>query len=498
MRWGMLTCLILLLCSTIASAQNAVVIHIDGQINDYTRETLKKRLADARKLGAQTVILDLDTYGGAVTSGLEMSAMIKRATDLHIIAYVNEKAISAGTMIALACNEIVMGPAAKIGDAAPIAQGPGGMQAVPSDIRPKVVSPILADFTDSARRNGYDELLVEAMVQPDIAVYWLQEADTGTRRFVDQAEYDRLIATGSWKPVEGIRNPIDTASTLLTVSTDLAIKLGLAKGEAGDIASLANQRQLKIIADLTPTLGELIISWMNGAGVRMLLFIVFLMSLYIALHTPGTGGAEAVAVGSLAALVVVPFLAGYAQWWEIAVILVGLALLAVEIFILPGFGVAGITGIVMVLFGFLMTFVPKEPDGTPGFLPSLDATWSALQTGLVVIVSGMLVSGALMVWLRKYLPRMPYLNRIILGAPAAETIDATGLTAEVPWPNVGDRGLAATDLRPGGSAKFIDPATGDQRFISVVSDRGFIRVDTPVVIHQIEGTRIVVREDQPA
>jgi membrane-bound serine protease (ClpP class) len=495
MGWGKLAFLLSLILSTFAMAEapKAVVIHIDGQINDYTRNTLEKRLAEARKLGAHTVILDLDTYGGAVTSGLEMSAMLKRSTDLHTIAYVKEKAISAGTMIALACNEIVMGPYAKIGDADAISIGPTGPQALPDKLRPKVVSPVVADFTESARRNGYSELLVEAMIEADIVVYWVQDTATQQKRFVDQPEYDKLMATGHWKPVDGVRNPIDSATTLLTVSTDLAVKLGLAKGEAADIPSLANQRGLSVVADLTPTTSEHVINWMNGAGIRLLLFVVFLMSLYIALHTPGMGGAEAVAAASLAALVVVPFLAGYAQWWEIVLIVLGLVLLAIELFVIPGFGFAGISGLVLIMFGFLMTFVPKEPDGTPGFLPSLDATWAAIQTGLIVIVSGMVISAAMMVWLRKFLPRLPYLNRVILKTSVGE-MDTTALN-EVPWPTVGDRGHAATDLRPGGSAKFIDPATGDHRFISVVSDRGFIRVDTPVVVHEIEGSRIVVREE---
>src|SRR5688572_32978183 len=122
MGWGKSVLLVMLLGSAVAYAVSptvepsttapatkpagtkAVVIHIDGQINDFTRDTLAKRLAEARKRGADTVILQIDTYGGAVTSGLEMSAMLKRSTDLHTIAFVPEKAISAGTMIALAAN----------------------------------------------------------------------------------------------------------------------------------------------------------------------------------------------------------------------------------------------------------------------------------------------------------------------------------------------------------------------------------------------------------
>jgi membrane-bound serine protease (ClpP class) len=497
MGWGKIPLLILLLCATAFAAPTtapgakAVVIHIDGQINDYSRDMLAKRLAEARKLGADTVILDLNTFGGAVTSGLEMSATLKRSTDLHTIAYVQEKAISAGTMIALACDEIVMGPYAKIGDAAPISIGPAGLEPLPATERAKVASPVLADFTDSARRNGYSELLVEAMVQADIAVYWIQDTATAEKRFVNQAEYDKLMATGHWKPVDGVRNPIDSENTLLTVSTDLALKLGLAKATANDAASLANQRQLTILADFGTTTGEAILGWMNSAGVRFVLFVIFIMSLYIALHVPGVGGAEAVAVASLAALIIVPLMTGYAQWWEIAAILVGLALIAFEVFVFPGHGVSLLVGGLLVLFGFLMTFVPKEPNGTPGFLPSMATTWSAIETGLIVIVSGLAVSIALMIWLRKYLPKLPLLNRVLLQTPAA-AIDAADVQSE--WPAIGTTGFAATDLRPGGSGKFIDPATGDQRFVSVISDRGYVGVGTAISVQEVGGGRIVVRE----
>src|SRR5687767_9559812 len=104
----------------------AVVITVDGTVNDYTRDRPFRRFAKARKLGATTVILRIDTYGGLVTAGLDISRFLKRQDDLRVIAFVDDKAISAGAMIALACDEIVMAPGSTIGNAAPIAVSPGG------------------------------------------------------------------------------------------------------------------------------------------------------------------------------------------------------------------------------------------------------------------------------------------------------------------------------------------------------------------------------------
>ena len=116
----------------------------------------------------------------------------------------------------------------------------------------------------------------------------------------------------------------------------------------------------------------------------MVLIVLFAQFVYAALHAPGHGLAEAMAVLTLAMLVGVPLLTGYAQWWEIVVLLVGVALLALEIFVIPGFGVTGVLGILAILFALIMTFVGKEPAG-PGFLPQLEGTWINIRNGLAMV-----------------------------------------------------------------------------------------------------------------
>lgn len=478
-----------------SSDRRVVVIEIEGQINDFTRDQLAKRLGHARQMGVKHVILQIDTYGGAVHAGLEMSAMLKGQSDLHVIAYVPEKAISAGAMIALACNEIVMGPAAKMGDAAPIAIMPSGeLQPLPETERAKFESPVLEDFRHSARQNGYDSLLVESMVSVGKTVYWI-ENEQGTRKFVaafplKETEKDDT----TWKLVPNVRQPIDSANELLTVSTDLALKLGLAKGTTGSAQSLADERGLTIATTFATSTGEMLVDLLNGAAIRGVLMIIFLLSLKIALHAPGHGGAEAVALTSLGLLLGVPLLAGYAQWWEIVLIIVGLGLLAAELFVIPGFGVAGFSGLALLAFGFVMTFVPKEPTGLPGFLPSLPATWSAVQSGLLALAISMIVSLLLAWWLGHYLPKMPYFSRLVLNTVVGDGSAAAVITGDTNgWPRQGDQGRAASDLKPGGLAQFLDPSAGDERVISVESDRGFIRAGTMILIHAIDGPRIVVR-----
>src|SRR4051794_123175 len=161
--------------ATSSSPTPAVVITLQGVIDDYSRDALFKRFAEARRLGAKVVILKLNTPGGLVTAGLDISRFLKQQDDLHVIAYVHEKAYSAGIMVGLACDELVMEPGSYIGDSAPIVMDSGGgLQTLGKAERAKAESPILADFRDSAVKNGYDPLLAEAMVSYGKVVRWVE------------------------------------------------------------------------------------------------------------------------------------------------------------------------------------------------------------------------------------------------------------------------------------------------------------------------------------
>ena len=468
----------------------AVVITIDGQIDDYTKGVLFRRFEKARSLNADTVILQIDTYGGLVTSALEMSRFLKRQNDLHVVAFVHDKAISAGAMVALACDELVMSPSATIGDAAPISiSHTGGLVGLGPAERAKVESPLLADFYESAVRNNHEPLLAEAMVAVGRVVYWL-EGPQGQRRFVDDQEYARLKDEG-WKPVEGVPAPIDRADTLLTVHTDLASRIGLADGVADDARALASARGWNVVADLSPGGGEKFVSLLSGNVVRGILVVVFLLSLYIGLHAPGHGAAEAVALISLGLLIGVPLLTGYAQWWEILAVIVGLTLLAFEIFVLPGFGVAGILGIVLLFGGLVMTFVGNAP-GLPG-LWKLPAVREGIQSGVTVVVVGLIATVVLASLVRRFLPKMPVFHRLILATPPGgpATTAAPGADPADVWPFAGTIGVAVTHLKPGGSAEF--PYADDRRVTAVISDSGYIEAGTKVAVLEARGNRIVVR-----
>jgi membrane-bound serine protease (ClpP class) len=472
----------------------AAVVTLRGEVDDYTRDSLFRQFAAARKAGATTIILDLDTPGGLVTSGLDITRFIRGQNDLTVIAYV-EKAYSAGAMIAVSCNQIVMAPSAVVGDCAPIIfKTDGGLDAMPPAERAKAQSPILADFDASADRNHYDRLLLESMVVTERVVYWIENPKTHDRQFTDQAGYDKLttVAGGGWVPVPGVPCPVDGPSTLLTVETDEAIKLGLAKSIASSPQAVAAARHEAVVADLTPGAGEKIIEFFNDAFVRFFLFVVMAFSLYVVLSAPGHGFAEAVAVVSLGLLLGIPMLTGFATWWEVVIIFAGLGLVAFEIFVFPGHGVSAIVGLVMVLGGILLTFVAIEPGS---FWPHTAQTWTQIRTGAAVITGGLATSLVLSVWLRSFLPKLPYFNRLILSATSGDVPQhsAAEVAPENLWPGIGTTGVAVTDLRPGGSAEFPDVGLNDVRTVGVVSETGYVAAGTSLVVRESRGNHVVVR-----
>ncbi|HSI37395.1 MAG TPA: hypothetical protein VK986_27650, partial [Tepidisphaeraceae bacterium] len=267
------------------------VVELKGTIDDYSYEQFVKRFEKAKASGAKVIVVNLNTYGGLVTAGLDTSRFLKSQTGVRTVAFVGDKAISAGAMIALACDEIVMAPYALLGDCAPIL--PGG-ESLGGTEREKQESPIRKDFEASAARNGYDPVLVTSMVTLGRTVHWVEDPTMTKRRFVDPAEFERLSKDG-WTHVvaPGVSNPVDGPDTLLTVDGRTAVKLGLATGEYATLDALVAARNYQVVANFTPTWGDAAVSILGSPTARSLLIVLLLLALYTAIHTPGHGLPEA-------------------------------------------------------------------------------------------------------------------------------------------------------------------------------------------------------------
>jgi membrane-bound serine protease (ClpP class) len=244
------------------------------------------------------------------------------------------------------------------------------------------------------------------------------------------------------------------AAWLVTASIADAASVALASVQAGDI--------------LLPLL-------------RMALLAGLVFATVASFKLPGTGIAETVVLTLLAALLVPAIVSGTGQWYEVLGIVAGIGLLAIEVFVIPGFGATGVAGLVLVFVSFILLFLPDLR--IPGAM-----TVPNVRNALLVFLGGT-TGGVVSVGLLGHLlPKIPRANRLILNETNA------GPMPERAGPVVGDYAVALTDLKPGGTARIaVDESGASFRDVNVVCDRGFIAAGSKLVIVDVEGTQVVVR-----
>ncbi len=484
---------------------SGALLPIEGTIDDILRDSLKRRIDAARTDGHRVLIFELNTPGGLVSSALDICRVIKsQPPEIRTVAWVHSQAYSAGAMIALACNEIWMSPSSAIGDAAPIMISPQGVQELGTTERAKAESPILLEFRDSALRNGYSPLLAEAMVTVGAEVWWLERTDGSQRRFVSGDEKRRLIDDTAadqreWRLVEtytievdgqprvmNTHQPVDSAESLLTMSQYDAIGYGFARGLASGPPELAERLGLATVpVRLVPSGWENFATWLNSPIVRGILLILVLVGAWAEFQHPGLILPGVTALVALAIFLAAPYAAGLASVWMFVLVGLGLVLLALEIFLIPGFGFAGLLGAALLIVGLLASFVPTEPGAPPFALPSLQGTWSALVTGLKVMASSIIVSIAGIVLLAQYLPKTRLAGGVVSANPEAAVLVVPDPAARVA--QVGDVGIVTGDLRPGGQARF------GQEVVDVASQGEYVPAGRRVQVIRREGMNVVVR-----
>ncbi len=504
------------------AADPAAVIPVRGVISDVLRDSIDRRMQAALADGARTLIFEIDTPGGLVTSALDICRIIKNVPpDVHTVAWVNPHAFSAGAMIAVSCKQILMAPRSSIGDCAPIMATPvGGLEELPPAERAKIESPVLQEFRDSAIRNGYDPLLLRAMVTVGEEVWWLENSQTGERRFVNAAQKRALLGTaefsfaeeqpGPWRLVETYvhsqtgrevpaKQPVDSAEELLTLTQDEAVAYGLATAIVPDLSSVAAVLGLALAPRyLDITAWEQFVMWLNRPEVRGFLFIIVLIGAYIEFQNPGLMLPGLAAGVALVIFLAAPYAAGLADIWTFALLAIGLILLGVEIFVIPGFGITGFLGLVLILIAVIGTFVPAEPSPDPARTPffnwpSLPATWQALRYGLIVMSSSVIVAMMGILLLIRYLPQLSVGRRLIPVNPIGQEMTMPASHPDVAL--VGDIGIVTGALRPGGQARF------GQEIVDVHSQGEYVDAGRRVQVLRREGMSILVRplpEEPPA
>jgi membrane-bound serine protease (ClpP class) len=421
-------------------------ISIEGTIDLGLAPFLARTIREAKEAGAAAVLLDINTFGGRVDAAVAMRDTLLNSP-VRTIAFVNQRAISAGALIALACHTLIMTPGGTIGAAAPVTGGGTG-QTQPAD--EKSVSYVRKEFRATAETRKRPPEIAEAMVDADV-------------------EIAGLIAKGK----------------LLTLTTSEALKYKVAELTAETVEAALEKAGVPgaEVRRARQTWAESLVRFLTHPVVSSLLMTIGLLGLLVEIRTPGFA-----VPGTIGLLMLGLFFWGHwivqlAGWEELLLVSIGAALIALEVFVIPGFSVAGIAGIVVVVAGLGMTLV------------GAGATVSVVITALGRVALSILLAMAGALALLRVLPQLPFGRHLVLD---------TGMPATLGYVSApeGDSrllrrsGTALSPLRPAGIA------TIDGVRVDVVSDGGFIEAGTPIEVTRVEGNRVVVqrqlsREEEP-
>ena len=426
-----------------------MVMDTDGQMDMIDRSwhfRLHRALTAAERAKADGFLLEINTNGGALDAAFMIQDRLLKTT-IPVYVFINSKAISAGALISLAANEIIMGPTAKIGDALPVTPDPNeasGMKAADA----KVISVVAAQARAAAQARGHNSDLAVAMVDP-------------TRPYAPFSQKGELLTLTALEAVQA------GLTDMVAQNTDEVLRLLDLEG-----AEL-------VTTQLTPL--EQLAGLLSRHVVVSALASLAFLGLLIELKSPGIGLPGAFALLCLGLLFFGTSLADLSGFIEPLLLLIGVLLLVLEIFVIPGFGVAGIGGIVCVMLsiGLSVTYLPASPlELTDLWLAPMVYTMLGTMVGTVVMVPIMF----------KLLPYIPYLKDAFLDPHAdPELASSANDPQELAFVAlVGSTGEAATDLRPAGVA-----VIAGERY-DVVTDGRYVERGTAITVREVTGNRIVV------
>jgi membrane-bound serine protease (ClpP class) len=477
----------------------AVVVELRGGIDGLTVFSLQRRLREAQDLRPDVLIVQIDSPGGILDKSEEVARLLEDF-ECHTVAYVPRQALSGATMASLACDEIVMHPNAHLGDVGVIGLVDDAFRFAPE----KQISDVVVLMRRLADDKGKPAALAEAMVRKDTKVFLVRPKQGGRDLYVTEAE---LNARGA-QNFEILEPVVETHKGLfLGVTGKRALELGLADATAENYHDL--QRYLGWEGEPTflhDTWVESTAFILNLGIVTGLLIVIGLVGLYLEISSPGIGFGAVIALVCFGLFFWSHFCNGTANALEILLFVGGLVLLALELFVFPGFGIAGFTGGVMIVVSLILaistTVIPKSP---------MDV---AMLRNSVLTVVGSGVAFAVVVFiLRKRLGKLSLFKGLVLappepekraarrlapaaaggearaavGPPGAARAAATGATDNL----VGRRGVAATLLRPAGKVRLggrlIDVIAADGDFIQPGEEVEFIpSSDARVQVRRVE------------
>lgn len=451
---------------TVEPGMAAYIKRVLNQIEDEAKSQAANR-ADA------VIVFKMDTFGGRVDAALDIVDSISNIPKIKTIAYVEKRAISAGALIALSSDQLFMKENTIIGDCAPIIQTKDGQKMAGE----KIQTVLRAKFRALAKKNNYPVVLAESMVTVDMEVY--QVVMDGEKQFLDKKAYDDLTLTQQ-KTISS-KKTIVAKGELLTMDDEEAFELGFSQKSVDkleDVYSLLGYESVDVITMET--------SW-SEAFVRFLqpflsiLMLLGIGAIYTEIKAPGFGFPGIAGIICLGLVFFNQYLVGLADHTELLLLLIGVLLLGVEVFVLPGFGVAGITGLFVIGAGLVLSF--------QGFVipdPSFPWEGQLLMTNLAHVVGAFFLAFLISLFLIRFV--LPQVSKVIKGPYLDMTLALSHVDSPVGLTLApGDTGVALTTLRPSGKVMI------NNQKIDAITQGEFIDPEQRIIVEKIESNRVIVK-----
>jgi membrane-bound serine protease (ClpP class) len=476
----------------VAAAPNAALIRIDGLLDSMQQQFIHRQIERSVSAGVNLLVIEVDANAGLLGPSSDLADALSELPrrNVRTVAYIPHQATGGLVMIAVACDEIYLHPTAKLGDAGRIHQADGGQLVQGSATDLAVVKEKLADLARQHDRSG---ALAGALADNSEQVFRVSHREHLQVRHMTDAELH--ASNGEW--VKGEALPETGDRTPLELDGRRAHELGFASAPVDDLDVLKQRLGLPASVRLEPVkpnwVDKLVFA-LNTREMTILLFLLGILCIYMEAHVPC--GFFGICAGLCFGLYFWSrFLGGTAVWLEVILFLLGVGCLLLEVFVVPGFGVFGVCGGILVLASLILasqTFV----------IPHSDSEYHELTRTVTSLGGAIIGCIAVAALLGRYLPSMPLFNKMVLIPPGAEDInpDAPHLrphlmpqgsansVLERDTSLLGREGISLTVLRPAGKAQL-----GDD-LVDVVSEGPFISQGSRIEVIEVTGNRVVVRE----
>ncbi len=471
------------------SYEHVKVIDFEGPIAGLLAAYVGRHVEAAQADGVDCLVLRIDSPGGTVLHSMEIGDLLVELADtIHVVAWIPKEAYSGAAFVALACDEIVMGPHAHMGDAQPGTMDPtnGGWRKAGE----KMESPLRAKVRGYAQANGYPISLCESMVSEHIEVLRVRDP-SGADHFVEGEDYrnaddDAELVPGFEKrQLKQVGSPVVNEGELLTMTSKEAAELGFLERTFTDGARFpASEDQLLAALGTEGGQVEKVGLTFSESASRRLLQIAGILSAIVALALivtmwQGVGTMTIVGAIALVLTILINLTAEQVHGFPLFLVGLGVLLLAAEVFLIPGFGIAGVLGIASIGTGFLFLSGGVTLSDDHGLTKAF-----VVEYGLQFALT-MLGGFGLLLLASRFLPNVGPGRRLMLaGPPVPPTSQREEPTAAL---RVGQRGRAVSPLRPAGAIDI------DGRAVDVITDGSFVEAGAEVRITEIVGNHVVVR-----